>query len=123
MRPDERARLLALVRALGPAGAQNSLMRLSDRELAISMTYMEDTERDQLFAHLSANKATRVREKVTLQRQLRITVAQYRVVVNAVMVQLQSPGATGTRSYLRPVNAPNAATPRRPASHRLALQA
>jgi hypothetical protein len=41
MRPDERARLLALLRALGPAGAQNSLMRLSDRELAISMTYTE----------------------------------------------------------------------------------
>ena len=102
-------RLLALITALGPAGAQNTLMRLSDRELAIALTHMEESECDRVFVHLSSAKTKRVREEVALQRGLRITVAQYRQVVEAVLSQLRSRGAAPARSYIRPVDAPNAA--------------
>ena len=107
--PDGVQRLLALIKALGPAGAQNTLMRLSDRELSIAMTHMEESERDRVFIHLSPAKGGRVREEISLQRQLRITVAQYRQVVEAVLAQLRTPGVPATRSYIRPMDAPNAA--------------
>ena len=105
---DERQRLLVLLRGLGSVAAQNGLMRLGDRDLAIALTYMDRSERDRVLRLLSPAKAARVADELDYQSRLRITAQQYRTLVETVIAQLRSGAAGATRSYVRPVNAPNA---------------
>ena len=65
--------LLRRARTLPRVRVQNSLMRAGDREIALSMMYMEDRDRGFLFSLLPAAKARRVREELTLQGRLKVT--------------------------------------------------
>ncbi len=57
-------RLAAALRALPPVEAQNRLMRLGDREIALSMMYMKMKDRGALLALLPAPKARRIADEL-----------------------------------------------------------
>ena len=78
-------------------------MRVSDREIALAMMYMEDRDRGYLFSLLSQKKVSRIREELTLHSRLRITYDQYNKAVSAIIEALESGGKSGQlKSYLRP---------------------
>ncbi len=95
-------RLVATLRALGPVEAQNRLMRLGDREVALSMMYMRDRDRGELLALLPPPKARRVHDEMVLHRRLVIRYDQYVAAVGVVLASLQESRPGAFRSYLRP---------------------
>lgn len=96
-------RLLSLVRKMPEAEAQNRLMRIADREIAVSMMYMREHDIAALLSFVAPAKARRVREELALQRHLAVRYEQYRRTIANVIGQLERAGAaTPLRSYLRP---------------------
>ncbi len=78
-------------------------MTSSDRDLALSMMYLEDRERAALYARVSPAKVSRVHSELLLQQRLRIEYRQYRDAVERVIGRLRGAGRfSSTASYLRP---------------------
>ena len=103
MRLSPNERFLKLIHALDPIEAQNRLMRIADRELAISMLYMEEGERGEVFSRLSPAKVKRIKEEYGFAERRAVRYDQYRVAIEGVIAQLSGPGARPPmRSYLRP---------------------
>jgi len=96
-------RLLAVFGRISEAEAQNRLMRVADRELALSMMYMQESDMRRLLSLIAPAKAHRVREELALQKHLAVRYDQYRRAITNVIGQLESGGgAQALRSYLRP---------------------
>ncbi len=95
-------RLVAALHALGAVEAQNSLMRLGDREIALAMMYMRDKDRGALLALLPVPKAQRITSEMRLHRRLVIRYDQYVTAVESVLASLEQRGRAAFRSYLRP---------------------
>lgn len=99
--PDRR--LLQLIRALGRVESQNRLMTASDREIALSMMYLKDHEREEILALLPQKKATRIREELALHNRLRIRYDQYKETIEHLLELLAKSGRReNMKSYLRP---------------------
>ncbi|MCF7927574.1 MAG: hypothetical protein K9L68_00665 [Spirochaetales bacterium] len=98
-------KLIRLLHSMDSATLQNRLMRIQDRSLALSMLYLQKTDRELLFSKLGKSKQTRVREELGFQEHLRITYAQYRLALDIVLSELgrASPGG-GMKSYLKPIS-------------------
>jgi len=96
--------LVRRARSLPPVRVQNGLMRSGDREIALSMMYMEDGDRSFLFSLLPEAKVKRVREELTLQKRLKITYDQYRKAIATLTESIASDRGGGSmKSYIRPV--------------------
>jgi len=81
----------------------NKLMRLPDRELALSMMYMQEGERDIIYNLLSAEKVKRIHCELLLHKRLQIRYMQYRLAIDHVTQILASEKkAYPLKSYLRP---------------------
>ena len=99
--PNEQ--LIRRARALPKVRVQNGLMRSGDREIALSMMYMEDSDRANFFSLLPAAKVKRIREELSLQQRLKITYDQYRKAITALTETLGSDrGGESIKSYIRP---------------------
>lgn len=96
-------RLLQVIRRLPTAEAQNRLMSVTDRELALSMMYLSEPDRNFVLSYISGKKSERVREELRLQQKIRITYTQYSRALNNIVNRLQTAGpADSMKSYLRP---------------------
>jgi hypothetical protein len=99
--PDRR--LVQLIRALGKVESQNRLMTASDREIALSMMYLKDHEREEILSLLPQKKSARIREELTLHNRLRIRYDQYRKTIEHLLEILAKSGKRESfKSYLRP---------------------
>lgn len=99
--PNEQ--LVRRARALPRVRVQNGLMRAGDREIALSMMYMDDRDRTFFFSLLPAAKVKRIREELTLQQRLKITYDQYRKAITALTEAIGSERGGGSiKSYIRP---------------------
>ncbi len=99
--PDRR--LLKLIRLLPPSEVQNRLMRISDREIAVSLLYLEKEERAFILSFLGGAKKSRVQEEMEYTDRLRIRYPEYRLMIENVIKQIGGSGGGPLRSYLRPV--------------------
>lgn len=96
--------LVRRARALPRVHVQNGLMRSGDREIALSMMYMDDPDRTFLLSLLPSAKVRRIREELALQQRLKITYNQYVKAISALTKNLESGRGGGSiRSYIRPV--------------------
>ena len=100
--PDKR--LIKIIQALSLADAQNRLMRVSDRNLAICMLYMEEVERNFLLNRLGRIKRDRVRQEIGYVQHLRIRYPLYRSVIEQVIISVAAGKNMGPSSYIRPLN-------------------
>lgn len=98
--PDQR--LIKLIRSLPPQEAQNRLMRVTDRELAISILYMEKPEQKLVLQRLGASKSRRVRQELDYVSHLRLRYPQYRDVIEQVIERISGRSDGSIRSYIRP---------------------
>jgi hypothetical protein len=91
------------MQSVGRVEAQNRLMGMTDRELAMAMMYMEDRDRSRIFSSLSPSKAGRVREEIRLHGRLNIRYNQYLLAVDQVCSALaKSRPNSPFKSYIRP---------------------
>ena len=94
--------MLSRLRRMRPADAQNALMRLSDREAALCMKFMDENDRAYVLSFMARSKAARVRDECSLQTRLHITYDQYRRTVTSVLRRLSGSREQTSDSYLRP---------------------
>lgn len=103
MRNNPARRLLSLAASLPREVAQNRLMRIADRELAVAMMFMDDRERERLLLLLAPAKARRVREELVIQKHITVSYDQYLVMVDHAIGVIENEGRSESlRSYLRP---------------------
>ena len=78
-------------------------MRLPDRQIGLSMMFMQDGDRAFVLSFLSAPKAASIQEELSLQKRLKITYDQYKTAVQATLDALTGDRNAGAiRSYIRP---------------------
>ena len=95
--------LMTLIRKLTPQEAQNRLLSLGDRDLALAMMYLSEPDRDFILGFLSPKKVHRIREELSLQKHRRITYTHYRTAVSHVIDSLSAgKNKTSLKSYFRP---------------------
>ncbi len=94
--------LAGLIRLEPSANVQNILMRISDRELAISMIYMEKKDIAFLLSFLPPVKQVRVKQEQIYVDRLNLRYPQYRIVIDDVILRLKGMSGGGIRSYVRP---------------------
>ncbi len=99
--PDKR--LLKIIKGLTPAEAQNRLMRVTDRNLAICLLYMEEFERNLLLGKLGKMKRGRVEQELGYVKHLRLRYPHYRSVIEQVIISLAGGKDMGPSSYIRPI--------------------
>jgi hypothetical protein len=99
--PDRR--LLKLLRLMPASDVQNRLMRITDREIAVSLLYLVQEERAFVLSFLGGAKRRRVEEEIEYTDRMRIRYPQYRVMIESVISQLGGSGGGPVRSYLRPI--------------------
>ncbi|MDY7027808.1 MAG: hypothetical protein SVR04_05890 [Spirochaetota bacterium] len=78
-------------------------MRITDRELAICMLYMDEKERPRILNTLGNTKRQRVVQEIGYVSHLRLRYPQYRVVIEKVIGVLTGSDDGSIRSYIRPV--------------------
>jgi len=81
---------------------QNILMRISDRELAISMLYLSEEDETFMLSLLSVVKQNRIKQEQVYLKGLHLRYPQYRTVIDDVILRLQGMSGGGIRSYVRP---------------------
>ena len=81
---------------------QNILLRISDRELAICLLYMENNEANYLLSFLPDIKQKRIIQEKDYLSRLNIRYPQYRTVIEDVILRLRGISGEGIRSYVRP---------------------
>jgi hypothetical protein len=84
------------------ADIQNVLMRISDRELAISMLYLSEEDETFMLSFLSDIKQDRIKQEQVYLKSLHLRYPQYRTVIDDVILRLQGMSGGGIRSYVRP---------------------
>lgn len=105
-------KILGLLRLLKPVDAQNRLMRVPDKELALALLYMVDWQQDYVVAFVGASKGRRVRQELQRNEHVRIAYEQYLTATRVVIRHLEGGNATAPRSYFRPVRSVSAASKR-----------
>lgn len=99
--PDQR--LFHLLISLPPQDVQNRLMRITDREIAISTIYMGDRERNVLLGFLGHVKRERVMQEIAYVEHLRLRYPQYQAVIEQVIAVVSGRRDGSVRSYIRPI--------------------
>ena len=84
------------------ANIQNILMRISDRELAISMLYLSEIEEIFMLSFLPPVKQNRIKQEQGYLTRLNIRYPQYRTVIDDVILRLQGMSGGGILSYVMP---------------------
>ncbi|MBN1410655.1 MAG: hypothetical protein JW969_07405 [Spirochaetales bacterium] len=103
MTPNDQ--LVAFIKSMKKIDAHNTLMVIGDRELAISMLYMKDEDRNHILALVSKEKSRRIQDELVLNERLDIRYGQYRMAIDHVIKAMKSKGDRySLKSYLRPRN-------------------
>lgn len=101
-------RIIKLARTLSKADAQNRLMTLTDRELALCMLYFKDVERRFLFSFLPAAKCGRIKQELELAERVTVHQNVYTAALKKVFDVLKYNKAVKNKSsYLKPVRIRN----------------
>lgn len=102
-RPASHATVLALIRALPSVEVHNRLMRVTDRDVALAILHMADSDAAWLLHFLGETKAARVRAEYARIARARFVPEQRAAALRVVEAALRGERAVaGTRSYFRP---------------------
>lgn len=82
---------------------QNRLLKVQDRELALAMRDLEDSERSRIYEAVSPAKIRRLREELSVMRRLKVRREDYLAAVSRIIGVLEGrPYTEVLRSYIRP---------------------
>lgn len=83
--------------------AQNILMKISDREIALSMLYMDQKEENIIFSLLSEQKNKRIKEELSYQKKLKINYKLYCDISENLLKKFKkNKNNKNQRTYIRP---------------------
>ncbi len=98
-----REEILKIVKYQSKVTLQNMLMKIPDREIAVSIMALEDREKELFFSLLSPAKVLRLKEELQYQEKLDIRHDRYLKIVNKFLSYFE-PGKKQfkNQSYIRP---------------------
>lgn len=103
MFPEET--LTALIKTQSKANLQNTFMRLTDREVAISLKLIDEEIQEMVFSHLPYNKTSRIKEEMRLLKtRIKVPPLKYGQVIEHVIAVLQGKSRGNVSSYIKPKN-------------------
>jgi hypothetical protein len=106
LNPDEK--IIYLIKFLPKVTVVNKLMKAQDRDIALSMMYMDEKNKEILFSFLSDSKIKRIKSEIKLHKRLKIKYSQYRKAVNTISKALEAQSdSQKKKSYLRPLKKNN----------------
>ena len=83
--------------------AQNILMKIPDRDIALSMLYMDKDEENIIFSLLSNEKIKMIKEELSYQKKLKIHYQLYLDISNNLLKKFyQYKNEDKKRTYIRP---------------------
>jgi hypothetical protein len=98
--PAPGRRILDLLTVLPRVDSQNRLLRVSDRDLAMALLYMEDAERDRVLDLVGTGKGVRL-ELERVERS-RTEYRHHEMAAGLVIRVLEGSTAEGASSFYRP---------------------
>ncbi len=98
-----REEILRVFRVHSKVSLQNILMKIPDREIAVSISILDDIEKQMFFSLLSLEKVKRVKEELKYQKRLDIREDRY-LKIACKFLSYFKPGKKEFRneSYVRP---------------------
>lgn len=97
--------LVILLKSSTKIELQNVLLSTSDREIALSVMYMKDQDRNFLLASVSEKKAKRIIDELKLINRVNIKYDLYCISIKRVINSLKNiKNKDSLKSYLRPKN-------------------
>jgi len=95
--------LTALIRSQSKANLQNTFMRLTDKEVAVSIRRLDEEIRDNVLNILPPGKSERIREEMRLLKgRIRVPETKYLQIINHVIAVLQGRSRGNVSSYIKP---------------------
>lgn len=95
--------LTALIQSQSKANLQNTFMRLTDREVAVSLRFIDEEPRQNVMNLLPRAKAERIREEMRLLRgRIKVPPKKYSEIINHVIAVLQGRRRGNVSSYIKP---------------------
>ena len=101
---DVRRQLIQAARRLDRLTLQRSLMRATDRELAIACGSLQYSQRQHLLACISPGRLQRIKEEISYHSTLRISDRDYQTIMRRMLAYLSSGPPPPLRGYVRPVS-------------------
>ncbi len=98
-------KIVELLRIIPAVDAQNRLLRLGDKELAMSLLYMAEREQNTVISLLGESKGRRVRDELERQSRSRVAAPYYEAAVRTVVRTLEGAVVDAPKSYYRPTTA------------------
>jgi len=96
-------KLVKLLSSIHKVNLQNILMPVPDREIALSMIYMRDVDRNNLLTLLSGKKSKRIVDELKLISRVNIKYDLYCISIKRIINLLNNIKNDGSiKSYLRP---------------------
>lgn len=97
--------LTRLIEGLSSPTLQNTFMRLTDREVAISLKFLDKENQHKVLSLLPQMKAERIREEIRLfKTRIRVPRAKSEQVVSHVISVLKGESRGNVSSYIKPGN-------------------
>ena len=103
MQESSDTQLIKILKSLSPAEAQNRLMRVTDRNLAICMLYMDVSDRNVVLDRLGKMKRQRIKQEFVYVQHLRLRYPQYKSVIEKVILSIVGGKNVAPQSYIRPL--------------------
>ena len=95
--------LTALINTQAKAKLQNTFMRLTDKEVAVSLKRLEEDIQYKVFNVLPSAKSNRIVEEMRLLKgRVRVPEAKYQQIINHVIAVLQGRSRGNVSSYVKP---------------------
>ena len=98
-----REEILNILKYQNKITLQNILMKIPDREIAVSISVLKDFEKETIFSLLSPVKIRRIKDELKYQKKLDIRQDRYFKMVNKFLSYF-APGKKQfkDKSYIRP---------------------
>lgn len=95
--------LTSLIESLPPAQVQNRIMACNDRDVALSLSRMDQETIEKILGMIARSKADRIREEIRLQESRHVEHQHIAAALRTIVQSLErNRSVAGQRSYLRP---------------------
>ena len=100
--------LSELIRTLSKARVQNTFMRLSDKEVAVSIRELDTDTRERVLNLMPPGKSERIRDEMRLfSRRIVVPESKYREILTHVIAVLEGRSRGNVNSHIKPKNKKN----------------
>ena len=97
-------RFISTLRKTDPVRAQNILLSIPSKDIAVACSGLSDEERQEIFRLVGEKKRRDLEEEIGFLRRIRISAEQYSRIIEPILTRFDTGKASGaSRKYFRPI--------------------